>query len=408
MQDTTGTAEVKAEKRAALGRAWDEFATLAKEILDEEQEQKTEGGDGAAEVLELAEVVARAYMGSQGLLLMALARARQRGKVRGGADAWVASHLDVLRGTALGIAKQAKVLGAVPELSASLASGKIGVGTITALTHTAQAVRHEDTETQSAALAETLKIAQEQGPERAKRHVQVLQETLTPGKAGQDLAKARERSFLRIRPTDSGMVWVEGLLDPVRATVVRAVLDQSVAAILRARQYDGTELVAQDVYSTEQVQAEVLVWMAQYFAQAGSAGRGLDFTLPTLYSAPLDDGQDAGLAESAYGDMVDRRILPQPGTEGARLLEHDENGQPVLLDHKPLDQNPAARLASADQRTALAWRDKHCTYPGCTEPGPHALHAHHEVPFSEGGATTVENLTLVCPRHHVAIHQEMG
>jgi hypothetical protein len=105
--------------------------------------------------------------------------------------------------------------------------------------------------------------------------------------------------------------------------------------------------------------------------------------------------------------MVDRRIPPQPGTKGARLLEYDGNGQPVRLDHRELDQNPAARLASADQRIALAWRDGHCIYPECTRTATFALHAHHTIPFSQNGPTSMENLKLLCGTHRTAVHQEM-
>ena len=88
-------------------------------------------------------------------------------------------------------------------------------------------------------------------------------------------------------------------------------------------------LVPEDVVTIEQLQAEALVRMAQYFGQAGSATRGLDFTLPTLYTAPLDPDEDAGLAESVYGDMLDRRLLPRPRSSGTLLLEHAR--EPVEL-----------------------------------------------------------------------------
>jgi len=65
-----------------------------------------------------------------------------------------------------------------------------------------------------------------------------------------------------------------------------------------------------------------------------------------------------------------------------------------LLDGVEVDRDPGARLASAAQRTALAFRDRHCTYPGCMRPPTWSLHAHHRTPFQQGGATVVKNLSL--------------
>ena len=88
------------------------------------------------------------------------------------------------------------------------------------------------------------------------------------------------------------------------------------------------------------------------------------------------------------------------------LLHLDQNGEPVLLDGVKIDANPNARLASPAQRIALAYRDQHCSYPGCTRPTTWSLHAHHRTAFSDGGPTIVENLTLLCSEHHVLVHQD--
>lgn len=404
MGDSTGRAQ--GADIAAFRKLRREMDVVVERMLERARNAQEKDREAGERVLREAEEIGRAGQAYQGRLLLLLAQAQRLGAVPGGLDAWIATHLDVTRGTATGIMKQAKAVGTVPALAAPLASGKVGPGTISALARTARAVRHEDAQTRADALDQTLKVAREQGADHAKRHVRVLEESLAPGKAGQDLAKARERSFLRIVPTGSGMCRIEALLDPVRATVVRASIDGCVAAFLRARQFDGVELVAEDVLSTEQLRAEALVRLAETFTRADAATRALAFSPPTLYTAPLDPQQDAGLAESVYGDLVPREVLPPPGTPGARLLEHDAQGQPVRLDGEGLDQSPMARLASAAQRIALAWRDRQCTYPGCDRPPPFALHAHHRVPFRRQGSTTLANLTLLCAPHHTLTHQE--
>jgi len=56
------------------------------------------------------------------------------------------------------------------------------------------------------------------------------------------------------------------------------------------------------------------------------------------------------------------------------------------------------------QRRALAARDRHCNARGCTRP-PAFTDAHHLKGLADGGPTTVDNLVLLCRRHHVLWHQ---
>jgi hypothetical protein len=102
-----------------------------------------------------------------------------------------------------------------------------------------------------------------------------------------------------------------------------------------------------------------------------------------MYTAELDDDEN-GLAESVYGALVPRTAITEPGHPNAHLL-HTRDGEPVLLDGEEIDREPTARLASPAQRTALAFRDRHCTYPGCSRPPTWSLHAHHRaVPSGRG------------------------
>ncbi len=55
------------------------------------------------------------------------------------------------------------------------------------------------------------------------------------------------------------------------------------------------------------------------------------------------------------------------------------------------------------QRRALAARDLGCTARSCTRP-PAMCDAHHLHHRAHGGATTIDNLVLLCRRHHVLWH----
>lgn len=55
-------------------------------------------------------------------------------------------------------------------------------------------------------------------------------------------------------------------------------------------------------------------------------------------------------------------------------------------------------------RKALLIRDRGCAAPGCLCP-PSRLEAHHIVHWINGGATALDNLALLCRRHHRLVHE---
>jgi hypothetical protein len=69
-----------------------------------------------------------------------------------------------------------------------------------------------------------------------------------------------------------------------------------------------------------------------------------------------------------------------------------------------LDVGRAQRLVTAAIWTALVIRDRHCAFPGCTRM-PLACDAHHITHWADGGATSLDNLVMLCRHHHVLLHQ---
>jgi 5-methylcytosine-specific restriction endonuclease McrA len=52
----------------------------------------------------------------------------------------------------------------------------------------------------------------------------------------------------------------------------------------------------------------------------------------------------------------------------------------------------------------LQRRDRGCRFADCGR--SRGLHAHHVVHWAHGGRTDLENLVLLCPRHHRKVHEE--
>ena len=70
-----------------------------------------------------------------------------------------------------------------------------------------------------------------------------------------------------------------------------------------------------------------------------------------------------------------------------------------------LNLGRTTETVSPGQRTALAIRDRHCRWPGCDRP-PSWCHAHHIWWWTRGGPTDLDNLTLLCSRHHHLVHRD--
>ena len=77
------------------------------------------------------------------------------------------------------------------------------------------------------------------------------------------------------------------------------------------------------------------------------------------------------------------------------VMTHDTAG-------RVLDVGQKTRTVPTAIRRALLARDRRCQFPGCT-----ARHcdAHHLTHWAHGGATALDNLTLLCRRHHRLVHE---
>ena len=137
-----------------------------------------------------------------------------------------------------------------------------------------------------------------------------------------------------------------------------------------------------------QYTADALVTLA---TQAGSANSGAKRSPTTLIVHLSDDAPP--LLEGAGP------ISP----ETAERLACDARRLTIKLKDRDLVHSRVGRCASYAQQRALHKRtDGHCQYPGCS--ATRELEAHHLTPAELGGNTELDNLILLCPRHHKHLH----
>lgn len=70
-----------------------------------------------------------------------------------------------------------------------------------------------------------------------------------------------------------------------------------------------------------------------------------------------------------------------------------------------IDVGRANRVPSPPVRRALEARDKGCRWPNCERPATWSA-AHHLVHWTRGGPTDLDNLVLLCHRHHSLVHRD--
>ena len=109
-------------------------------------------------------------------------------------------------------------------------------------------------------------------------------------------------------------------------------------------------------------------------------------------------------------DQLDTQgLLPTGDTLSAavvRRLACDADIIPAILgsEGQVLDVGRTQRLVTPGIWNALVLRDHHCAFPGCTRL-PIACDAHHITHWADGGKTSLDNLILLCRKHHTITHQ---
>lgn len=109
------------------------------------------------------------------------------------------------------------------------------------------------------------------------------------------------------------------------------------------------------------------------------------------------------LREGIGAATLDSGLLLPPSA--ARRLACDADILPIVLNGTsvPLDVGRKYRCITPDQRAALTARDKGCTFPHCDR-SPRWCDGHHVKHWAHGGLTNMDNLVLLCRRHHRLIH----
>ncbi|HVS14102.1 MAG TPA: DUF222 domain-containing protein [Thermoanaerobaculia bacterium] len=287
--------------------------------------------------------------------------------------------------TDLGAAREkvrvARALGGLPLLSEAMRRGELSYSKVRALTRVASAATEHD----------LLDLA----GAGTTAHVEKLVRAWRRANRQEEIERANdchEQRSVRYYWDEDGMLVVRARLDPeVGAVLVRA-LEAAEEEAYRASQEDQPDLPH---VSAEQGGADALGLVAEAALGEGLAGRYraadryqvvVHVEGPEVDGGVLEDGERVS-AETCRRLACDASLV--------RMTDGPE-GETLSVGRKTRTIPPAIRRA-------LERRDGGCRFPGC---GSRWCDAHHVEHWADGGETRLENLVLLCKRHHRAVHEE--
>ncbi|MGF1645928.1 MAG: DUF222 domain-containing protein [Kineosporiaceae bacterium] len=238
-----------------------------------------------------------------------------------------------------------------------------------------------------------LRIADSRADDRTlDRHAQQLLAHLAPDPEDRRDPDAPARRFLDLGDDDTGMVTGRFALDPVAGAELRTALAEW-SAPEPLTDADGRPL--RDPRTPRQRRADALSRLVEAARGIAAPRRGERPRVVLHTTAAQLAGAGAGLATTESGEPVAPWVLGRLACDAVlqRVLDDPSLG--------PLDVGREHRLVTLAQRRALAARDGGCLVCGAQ---PDWCDAHHVVPWSQGGATDLDNLALLCPGHHTAVH----
>jgi hypothetical protein len=228
-------------------------------------------------------------------------------------------------------------------------------------------------------------VAREQDPWRLKTAIWHLRHCLEPDDVLRDANEAHDRRFLHLSQTFDGVFRIDGRFDAEGGAILRTALD----AVMGPRQEGDNRMGSERC-------ADAAVELARRHLDGGQLSEvggqkphlAVSVDLATLSKEP--------------GSMAAELEWSQPiPAETARRLACDAAITPIIdgeADH-------TSRVIPGPTRRALAARDKGRRFPGCDCP-PAWTDAHHIRHWADGGPRTLDNLVLLCRRHHRLVHEE--
>jgi hypothetical protein len=200
---------------------------------------------------------------------------------------------------------------------------------------------------------------------------------------------------------DDGMIILRARLTAEQGAVVQRALEAASDRLYQASRDAAPAEAVEDEVTSAQRRADALALLAESALHAGlDRGAAADRYQVVLHvesgAAAAGEGGHAVLELADGGVGVSAETSRRLACD-ASVVVMRESG-----DGTPLDVGRKTRTIPTAIRRALTSRDRRCRFPGCTA---RRCDAHHLVHWADGGPTSLDNLVLLCRRHHRLAHE---
>jgi hypothetical protein len=255
----------------------------------------------------------------------------------------------------------------------ALEAGEIGFAHMTVMARTANAVEAFDE-------ARLLPLAKNHSPGMFHYKCMHYRHSVDAQGVAREQAELTENRRLRLNTAQDGCLLISGILDPIGGASGRTALEPLARPAGAHDDRESEHRYADALVELaskggkQKVQMQVTSSIETLLGLVGAPGAEAEFTLPVSSKTVQRWACDCSIT----------RILMQ--------------------DSVVIDVGRAERTIKGARRRALNARDGHCQWPGCERP-PSWCDGHHFVHWLTGGGGELENLVLLCARHHWKVHE---
>ena len=305
---------------------------------------------------------------------------------------WLRTHTRLSGAAITGLVQQGRAAGLLSAVAAASLAGELTPDQVDTIAVIGTLENVERAAAQSIDLAEIedalVTVATTQPYTKLQVAVGTYLTRLDPD--GREPDPTDQRALTVVQHPD-GLVTFGGALDQFGGETVMTALEATAA----------TSRCAGDTRTRAQRMADALV---QICANALATGNVPQLrTVPAQVIVMIDEadlvaaGNDPAGATSGTGALV--------STARARRIACDSQVSRIVFGpgSVPKDLGRSQRVASPAQRRALDARDGTCVFAGCEAPN-WWCEAHHVLEWADDGPTNLDNLGLLCERHHTKVH----
>ena len=290
------------------------------------------------------------------------------------ANDWLRFNCHMNAGAAANSIAVGEMLERLPESHQAVVDGEIGFAHLATMARTAEALQERFDE------KVLVEKAKENSPGKFFYICHHARHATNPKAYAAEQAEQVEQRRLKLSRWMDGSLLISGQLDPVGGAAVLSMIEPLARKTgpdddrcLERRNADA--LVELALGGGSQAQIQVTSSLETLLALAGAPAAEMEHCLPVSSKT---------IERLACDSSIARVLL---------------NSESVVI-----DVGRSRRVVSEPGRRALAARDGHCTWRECDRPASRSA-AHHFVHWIHGGSSDLDNLVLLCHRHHWMVHE---